>query len=145
VANNIGCGDSFSLPKIVDAAKLAHAHGFVQHLPSGYETVIGDGGYMLRPGERYRLALARALLRDPAVLILEEPAEPFDADSAALIDDAIHRLGTRCTVVILARRSTSVRKANSVFVVVDGKNVSANQAEAYISGSQLYKALAARA
>ena len=99
---------------------------------------------MLRPGERYRLALARALLRDPAVLILEEPAEPFDADSAALIDDAIHRLGTHCTVVILARRSTTVRKANSVFVIVDGKNVSANQAEAYISGSQLYKALAAR-
>ena len=144
VANNIGCGDSFTLPKIVEAAKLAHAHGFVQHLPSGYETVIGDGGYILRPGERYRLALARALLRDPAVLILEEPAEPFDADSAALIDDAIHRLGTHCTVVILARRSTTVRKANSVFVIVDGKNVSANQAEAYISGSQLYKALAAR-
>ncbi len=145
VANNIGCGDSFTLPKIVEAAKLAHAHGFVQHLPSGYETVIGDGGYMLRPGERYRLALARALLRDPAVLILEEPAEPFDADSAALIDDAISRLGTRCTVILLARRSTTVRKANSVFVIVDGKNVSISQAETYISGSQLYKALAARA
>jgi ATP-binding cassette, subfamily B, bacterial len=145
VANNIGCGDSFTLPKIVEAAKLAHAHGFVQHLPGGYETVIGDGGYLLRPGERYRLALARALLRDPAVLILEEPAEPFDADSAALIDDAIHRLGTRCTVVMLARRSTTVRKANSVFVIVDGKNVSPSHADAYISGSQLYKALANRA
>jgi len=142
VANNIGCGDSFTLPKIVEAAKLAHAHGFVMHLPNGYETVIGDGGYLLRPGERYRLALARALLRDPAVLILEEPAEPFDTDSAALIDDAVARLGSRCTVVILARRSNTVRKANSVFVIVDGKNVSANQAEAFLSGSQIYKALA---
>ncbi len=144
VANNIGCGDTFTLPKIVDAAKAAHAHGFIQHLPYGYETALGDAGHALRPGERFRIALARVLLRDPAVLVLEEPAEPFDPDSAALIDDAIGRMASARTVIILARRASTVKRADRVFVIQDGKVVGGADHEAAATASQLARNYPAR-
>lgn len=144
VANNVGCGDSFTRPQIVEAAKIAHAHGFVQQLPNGYETVIGGGGVALRPGERFRLALARAVLRDPAVLVLEEPTEPFDPDSAALIDDAITRLQPGRTIIILARRSSTVKKADVVVVIQDGKVVGTADHDTATAASQTHKALAGR-
>src|SRR5436305_8199161 len=74
VANNIGCGDTaFSVPQIIEAAKIAHAHHFIQKLPQGYETPIGELGYSLSASEQFRIALARAVLRDPALIIIEEP------------------------------------------------------------------------
>lgn len=145
VTNNIGCGDSFTRPQIVEAAKTAHAHGFVQHLPYGYETLIGGGGVSLRPGMRFRIALARAVLRDPAVLIIEEPSEPFDPDSAALIDDTITRLQPGRTIIMLARRSTTVRKADVVLVIQDGKVVADGDHNTAASASQMHKALSRRA
>ncbi len=82
VANNIGCGDaSYTMPQIIEAAKIAHAHQFIQRLPYGYETPIGELGASLRPGERFRIALARAILRDPAMFVIEEPIEPLDDDT----------------------------------------------------------------
>ena len=93
VANNIGCGDpEYTLPQIIEAAKLAHAHQFIERLPYGYETLIGDGGALLRPGERFRIALARALLRDPSLLVIEEPVGPIDEDTLALLDDTLARV-----------------------------------------------------
>src|SRR5207253_2660339 len=93
VANNIGCGDpAYTLPKIIEAAKLAHAHQFIQKLPQGYETVIGEMGHALRAGEQFRIALARAILRDPAVLIVEEPFEPLDENTKSLLDDTFARV-----------------------------------------------------
>ncbi len=145
VANNIGCGDSFTRPQIVEAAKVAHAHGFVQQLPSGYETIVGGGGVALRPGERFRIALARAVLRDPAVLVIEEPAEPFDPDSVALIDDAITRLQPGRTIVILARRSSTVKRADVVVVIQDGRVVNGGDHDGAVGGSQSHKALNRRA
>ncbi len=125
VANNIGCGDpSYTLPQIVEAAKLTHAHQFVARLPYGYETQLGDTGVSLRPGERFRIALARAALRDPSLIVIEEPTEPFDPDSVALIDDAVTRLLPGRTVLFLARRSTTVKTADRVFHIQDGKLVS---------------------
>ena len=74
VANNIGCGDpAYTLPQIIEAAKVAHAHQFIQKLPQGYETPIGELGHSLNASEQFRIALARAILRDPALLIIEEP------------------------------------------------------------------------
>ncbi len=125
VANNIGCGDpSYTLPQIIEAAKLTHAHQFVSRLPYGYETQLGDAGVTLRPGERFRIALARAVLRDPSLVVIEEPTEPFDPDSVALIDDAVTRLLPGRTVLFLARRSNTVKAADRVFYIQDGKLVS---------------------
>ncbi len=74
VTMNIGLGDpSYTMPRIIEAAKVAHAHNFIQDLPHGYDTVIGPLGHYLKPDEQYRLALARAFLHDPSIVIIEEP------------------------------------------------------------------------
>ena len=122
VANNIGCGDpGFSRPQIIEAAKTAHAHQFIQQLPYGYETVLGGSGHTLRPGEQYRIALARAILRDPSVLILEEPFEPFDADSAALIDDTVAHIQNQRTIIFLARRKRTMKLADKLITIHRGR------------------------
>jgi len=123
-ANNIGCGDpSFSRPQIIEAAKAAHAHQFIQQLPYGYETVLGGSGHSLRPGEQFRIALARAILRDPSVLVLEEPYDPFDVDSAALIDDAVGHIREQRTIIYFARRKRTIRHADSVVTISHGRVV----------------------
>ena len=90
---NIGLGDpSFTLPRIIEAAKVAHAHNFIQDLPHGYDTVIGPLGHYLTPDEQYRIALARAYLHDPSIVIIEEPTAPLDEDTKHLIDDTVARI-----------------------------------------------------
>src|SRR5262249_16194076 len=74
VAANTGLGDqSFTLPRIIEAAKIAHAHNFIQDLPNGYDTIVGPLGHFLRVDEQYRIALARVYLHDPSIVIIEEP------------------------------------------------------------------------
>jgi ABC-type multidrug transport system fused ATPase/permease subunit len=142
VANNIGCGEpGFTLPQIIEAAKVAHAHQFVQRLPYGYETLIGDGGAVLKPGERFRIALARAVLRDPSLVVVEEPAEPLDPDSLVLIDDAITRIQPGRTLLFLARRPSTVKAADRVFVLQNGKLAAAGSHDELINGSELYRLL----
>jgi ATP-binding cassette, subfamily B, bacterial len=110
VANNIGCGDpGFTVPQIIEAAKVAHAHQFVQRLPYGYETAVGDAGVSLRPGEKLRLAIARAVLRDPSLIVVEEPDEPLDHDTKALLDDTFAR--RRCTRAAAHCRRVGTRAA----------------------------------
>ena len=122
VLNNIGCGDpAYSLPQIIEAAKLAHAHQFIERLPYGYETLIGDHGHTLRPGERFRIALARALLRDPSILLVEEPAGPVDDDTLALLDDTLERVGHGRTIIFLAQRLSTLRSADRVFLIRGGR------------------------
>jgi ABC-type multidrug transport system fused ATPase/permease subunit len=142
VANNIGCGDpGFTLPQVIEAAKTAHAHQFVQRLPYGYETLIGDGGVSLRPGERFRIALARAILRDPSLLIIEEPAEALDPDSLVLIDDTIARVRQGRTVLFLARRPSTVKTADEVFVLHNGRLKVGGSHDELIHASELYRLL----
>ena len=137
-ANNIGCGDpQFNLPQIIEAAKLAHAHQFIERLPFGYETPIGDLGHSLRPGERFRIALARALLRDPSILVIEEPAGPIDEDTLALLDDTLERVRHGRTIVFLANRLSTLRSVDRVFVLQDGKlEASGNHRELWQSNGQ---------
>jgi ABC-type multidrug transport system fused ATPase/permease subunit len=121
VANNIGCGDpGYTLPQIIEAAKLAHAHQFIERLPYGYETRIGDGGMSLGPGERFRIAMARALLRDPSVLIVEEPPALSDEDTLALLDDTMERAAPGRTILFIANRLSTLRSADRVFLLKDG-------------------------
>ncbi|HSQ58151.1 MAG TPA: ABC transporter ATP-binding protein, partial [Gemmata sp.] len=121
IANNIGCGDQqFNLPQIIEAAKLAHAHQFIERLPRGYETIVGEQGASLSPGERFRLALARALLRDPSILIIEEPSAPIDEDTLALLDDTLSRTSSGRTLIFLAHRLSTLRGVERVFLLRDG-------------------------
>jgi ABC-type multidrug transport system fused ATPase/permease subunit len=124
VANNIGVGSlEYNLPQIIEAAKLAHAHQFIERLPYGYETLIGNGGVSLTPGERFRVALARALLRDPSVLIIEEPVGPIDEDTLALFDDTLTRITAGRTIIFLAQRLSTLRGVNRIFVLKGGQLV----------------------
>ena len=142
VANNIGCGDAgFTLPRVIEAAKLSHAHQFIQRLPYGYETPIGGPGHALTAGERFRIALARAILRDPSVLVIEEPAETLDADSLVLIDDTLARVKAGRTVLFLARRAATVMTADQVFVLKDGKLAASGKHADLLQDSELYRVL----
>ena len=141
-ANNIGCGDpGYSLPQIIEAAKAAHAHQFIQSLPYGYETKIGAGGASLRVGERFRIALARAVLRDPSLVVIEEPAEPMDHDSLALIDDALARFQPGRTFLFLARRPATVKAADRVFVLQNGRLAASGSHDELVETSELYRLL----
>lgn len=121
VRNNIGCGDpNASLPRIIEAAKTAHAHQFIQKLPQGYDTVIGEMGHVLTLSEKYRIALARAILHDPTILILEEPTEPIPSDVKALLEDTMTRFLPNRTVIFLAHRMATIRQAHRILYLHKG-------------------------
>jgi ATP-binding cassette, subfamily B, bacterial len=122
VANNIGCGDpAHTLPRIIEAAKVAHAHHFIQKLPQGYETPIGELGHSLSVSERFRIALARAILRDPALLIIEEPEKPLDEDSKDLLDDTMGRVLPGRTVIFLPHRISTIKSCDTLYLLQKGR------------------------
>jgi ATP-binding cassette subfamily B protein len=142
VAHNIGCGDpSYPLPKIMEAAKIAHAHHFIQKLPHGYETVIGDQGHALNLGAQFRIALARAALRDPALLIIEEPTAPLDEDTKAMLDDTYARLLPGRTVIFLPHRLSTIKSCDQVLLLHEGKIEAAGDHRELLAGSDLYRHL----
>ena len=121
-SGNIGLGDpSFDLPRIIEAAKNTHAHHVIQDLPQGYDTFLGPLGHYLRVDEHYRIALARAWLHDPSILIIEEPIAAFEDGIKPLIDDAIARLSRGRTVIFLAHRLSTIRSCDRVIVLHNGR------------------------
>jgi ATP-binding cassette subfamily B protein len=142
VANNIGCGEpSYTLPRIIEAAKIAHAHQFIQKLPKGYETLIGELGQTLTIGEHFRIALARASLRDPALFIIEEPYQILDEENKALLDDTFNRILPGRTVIFLPHRVSTIRSCHRVFLLHNGQLEAAGDHREMLSQSELYRHL----
>jgi ABC-type multidrug transport system fused ATPase/permease subunit len=142
VINNIGCGDpSYSMPQIIEAAKLVHAHNFIQRLPYGYETRIGDLGHSLEAGQRFRIGLARAVLRDPAILIIEEPRQTLDDGTKKMLDDAYSRILPDRTVVFLPHRLSTLKSCDHVYLIRDGKLVADGEHRELLHGNELYRHL----
>jgi len=142
ILNNIGCGDSnYNLPQIIEAAKLAHVHQFVQKLPYGYETRIGDFGQSLTTGEQFRIALARAILRDPALYIIEEPAIPLDDTTRELIDDTMSRILPGRTVLFLPHRISTLKKCDVVFLLHNGTIAGTGRHHDLLKKDSLYRHL----
>ncbi len=142
VIANIALGDpNQSLPKVIEAAKVAHAHNFIQDLPQGYDTPIGPLGRHLRPDELYRIALARAFLHDPAILIIEEPTTPIDDDTKQLIDDTIDRLAQDRTILFLPHRFSTIRGADQVLVLHNGRLEASGTPKDLQSASKVYRHL----
>jgi len=109
--------------EIVDAARAAHAHEFVERLPLGYDTLVGERGVKLSGGQRQRVAIARAILKDPAVLILDEATSNLDTESERLIEDAMGRLLVGRTTLIIAHRLSTVRRADRLVALDRGRIV----------------------
>jgi ABC-type multidrug transport system fused ATPase/permease subunit len=143
VADNLRCGDEqFDLPALVAAAKLTHAHHFVQKLPRGYETTIGPLGQSLSVGEAFRLALARAILRDPAVLIVAEPpAGALDADAEALLPDTLSRVARGRTTVVLPHHEATLRACDEVLLLHGGRMEARGTHAELLAGNELYQHL----
>ncbi|MEH2414933.1 ABC transporter ATP-binding protein [Nostoc sp.] len=124
VAENIAYGcPGASLKKIVAAAKAAKADEFIQELPQGYDTLIGERGALLSGGQRQRLAIARALLKDAPVLILDEPTSALDAQTEFLLLEALDRLIKGRTTFIIAHRLSTIQRADRIVVLERGKVV----------------------
>lgn len=122
VMENLLCGESrFSPQEALEACKLTHAHKFITQLPNGYETQLGEHGEQLTPGQGFRLGLARGVLRNPAVLIIEEPHTRLDEDSKALIDDAYTRIVKDRTVIFLPTRLPTVKLCDQVVFLSGGQ------------------------
>ena len=105
------------------AARAAHAHEFVERLPQGYDTLVGERGVKLSGGQRQRVAIARAILKDPAVLILDEATSNLDTESERLIEDALGKLLVGRTTLIIAHRLSTVRRADRLVVLDRGRIV----------------------
>jgi ATP-binding cassette subfamily B protein len=108
---------------IENAARKANAHDFITSFPQGYETLVGERGIQLSGGQRQRVAIARAVLKDPAILILDEATSSLDSESENLVQQALETLMERRTSIIIAHRLATVRTADRIFVVKDGKIV----------------------
>jgi ATP-binding cassette subfamily B protein len=142
VAMNIGLGDpSYTLPRIIEAAKVAHAHHLIQDLPHGYDTIIGPLGHYLEPDELYRIALARAYLHDPSIAIIEESSSPLEDDTKHLIDDTIARIGQGRTLIILPHRLSTIRSCHQIIVLQNGRVESVGQPRQLQNESKLYRHL----
>ena len=143
ISQNIAYGlDSYSQDAIVRAAKAANAHEFIMELPNGYDTIIGERGLKISGGQRQRLSIARALLKNPEILIFDEATSALDNESEILVQEAIDNLMTERTTFIIAHRLSTIRKATKIIVIERGEIVQMGNHESLISDNNgLYKKL----
>lgn len=142
VRNNIAYGrPDVSKSKIIDAAKAALAHDFIEQMPEGYDTVVGEKGFRMSGGERQRLAIARALLKDAPILVLDEATSALDAESEALVQAALGNLMRSRTVFVIAHRLATIRRASRIAVLEEGRITAIGTYEELLQSSTTFQRL----
>ncbi|MFH1335130.1 MAG: ABC transporter ATP-binding protein [Candidatus Zixiibacteriota bacterium] len=142
VWNNIAYGyENASESRVYEAAKAANAHSFILETPEGYHTIIGDRGVKLSGGEKQRLAIARALFKNPPILIFDEATSSLDSESEALVQEAIDRLMKGRTVFVIAHRLSTIQHVDKIVVLEHGRIVQIGDHKSLLEQGGLYKRL----
>jgi len=142
VANNIRYGSSRADPAaVVAAAARAHAHDFIRRFPEGYETVVGERGVRLSGGQRQRLAIARAILENPPILILDEATSALDTESERMVQAALEELIEGRTVFAIAHRLSTITNCDRILVMADGSIVQQGSHEQLLAEGGVYRRL----
>ena len=140
VYNNIAFGDSdVNEEKVIEAAKMANAHEFIISLENGYKTIIGDGGNKLSGGQKQRISIARALYKNPQILILDEATSSLDTASEKAVQQALDRLMQNRTSLVIAHRLSTIKNAQKIIVLDKGKIVEMGSHDELIKQNNFYK------
>ncbi len=142
VAKNIALGkESASREEIVEAAKIANAHEFIEGLPKGYDTNIGDSGNKLSGGQKQRLSIARAVLKNPPIMILDEATSALDTESERLVQDALEKMMRNRTSIVIAHRLSTIQNANKIVVLQQGEIVEQGSHTELLTQNGVYRKL----
>lgn len=140
IENNIRFGNPNATHNdVVEAAKKAQCHNFIMQLPNGYNTIVGEGGSSLSGGEKQRISIARAILKDAPIIILDEATASVDPENEHLIQEAISELTVGKTVIVIAHRLATIEHADQILVVDDGHIVQSGTHTELIEQGGLYK------
>ncbi len=142
IFNNIAFGSADAPPeRVEEAARVANAHDFIMDTPGGYDTVIGDRGCRLSGGQRQRISIARAILKDPAILILDEATSALDTESERLVQEALEKLMRGRTTIVIAHRLSTITNADRICVLKEGAIVEEGTHDQLIARGGLYRHL----
>lgn len=142
VKNNIALGkENATDEEIMEAAKVANAHDFIMELPHGYDTNIGDSGNKLSGGQKQRLSIARAVLKNPPIMILDEATSALDTESERLVQDALEKMMKNRTSIVIAHRLSTIQNADTIVVMSKGKIVEQGTHEELMKSAKSYKKL----
>jgi len=144
VRNNIGLGkENATDEEITDAAKIANAHDFIKELPQGYDTNIGDSGNKLSGGQKQRLSIARAVLKNPPIMILDEATSALDTESERLVQEALEKMMMNRTSLVIAHRLSTIQNADTIIVLEKGKIIEEGTHDTLLKKKGVYNKLVA--
>lgn len=142
IFNNIAFGlENVSEAAVIEAAKVANAHDFIINTENGYQTIIGDGGGKLSGGQRQRLTIARAVLKNPSILILDEATSALDSESEKLVQDALFKLMQNRTSIVIAHRLSTIQHADTIVVMQEGVILEKGTHEELLTKNGVYRKL----
>ena len=142
VAKNIAYGDnSIDVDKLKESAKLSGCEEFINNLPEGYESIIGDDGVLLSGGQRQRLAIARAFYKDSPIIILDEATSALDTESELIVQEALEKLITNRTTIVIAHRLSTIENSSKIIVLDNGEIVESGSHQELIDNKSIYHSL----